>query len=201
MYVQYVTTMPPFKLPKDKDVLSLKDSIKHGPIIITAALIDVYNPYHDMAQLLFETNNFAELSKGILREYMVLGAKGQQLKYGELAETLLDVKRYEQPKRKKVCQGRGVDLISDERQVLGYGYTNIKMLKGALYDRHSPVRNEDSIEVKYFRCGYGVPWEVFIKLIREFQRRCQVHQHISRLTVIPFKLWILACLQKLHGGG
>jgi hypothetical protein len=41
--------MPPFKLPNEKDVPSLKDIIKHGPTIITAALIDVFNPYHDMA--------------------------------------------------------------------------------------------------------------------------------------------------------
>jgi hypothetical protein len=44
--------MSPFKLPNDNDVLSLKDIIKHGPTIITAALIDLFNPYHDMAQQL-----------------------------------------------------------------------------------------------------------------------------------------------------
>jgi hypothetical protein len=46
-----------------------------------ATLIDVFNPYHDMAQLNFEANNFPGVSKGILREYMALAANGQQIKF------------------------------------------------------------------------------------------------------------------------
>jgi hypothetical protein len=93
--------MPPFKLPNDSDVLLLKDVIKHGPTIITAALIYVYNPYCDMAQLVFEADNFPEISKGILREYTALAANGQHIKLRELVKTLLDIERYEQPKQKK----------------------------------------------------------------------------------------------------
>jgi hypothetical protein len=93
--------MPSFKLPNDNDVLSLKDIIKHGPTIITATLIDVFNPYHDMAQLVLEADNFPEISKVILREYMALAANGQQIKFAELVESLMAIERYEQPKQKK----------------------------------------------------------------------------------------------------
>jgi hypothetical protein len=99
--------MPPFKLPNDNDVLSLKDIIKHGPTIITSDLIGVLNPYHNMAQLVFEADNFPEVSKGILREYMALAANGQQIKFAELVESLMDIEMYEQPKQNKVRMGRG----------------------------------------------------------------------------------------------
>jgi hypothetical protein len=134
-----------------------------------------------MAQLVFEANNFAEISNGMLREYILLATKDRHIKYGELAETLLDVERYEQPKRKKVRQGREVDLMLEERQVHGYGYTNIQILYGALYDPDSPVRDEDSSEGKRFRFEYGVLWELFIELIRELKTRYQVNQHLRRL--------------------
>jgi hypothetical protein len=98
--------MPPFKLPNDNDVLSLKDIIKHGPTIIAAALIDVLNPYHDMAQLVFEAGNFPEVSKGMLREYMALAANGQQIKFAELVESLMDIERYEHRKQKNFRMGR-----------------------------------------------------------------------------------------------
>jgi hypothetical protein len=120
--------MLPFKLPNDNDVVSLKDIIKHGPTIITAALIDVFNPYHDMAQLVFEADNFPEISKGILREYMALAANRQQIKFVELVESLMDIGRYEQPKQKKVRMGRGGGVMSFERHHLHYGYTNITIL-------------------------------------------------------------------------
>jgi hypothetical protein len=58
MYVQYVLHMPPFKPPNDNNALSLKDIIRHGPIVTAAALIDIYSPYHDMAHLVFEASNF-----------------------------------------------------------------------------------------------------------------------------------------------
>jgi hypothetical protein len=119
----------------------LKDVIKHGPTIITAALIDVFNPYHDMAHLIFEADNFPEISKGILREYMALVDNGQHIKFGELVETLLDIERYEQPKQKKVHMCRGGGVISEKRHHLRYGYTNTTILYGALYDTNSPVRN------------------------------------------------------------
>jgi hypothetical protein len=117
-----------------------------------------------MEQLVFEANNFTETSKGILREYMALAENGQQIKYGELVETLLDIERYEQPKKKKVCMGRGVTIVSEERNHLHYGYTTITIFYGALYDPNSPVRDEDSREGKRFRLNYGVPWQVFIQL-------------------------------------
>jgi hypothetical protein len=98
--------MPPFKLPNANYVISLKDIIKHGLTIITAALIDVFYPYHDMAQL-FKADNFPEIPEGILREYMALAADGQQIKFTELVELLMDIERYEQPTQKKVRMGRG----------------------------------------------------------------------------------------------
>jgi hypothetical protein len=88
-------------------IRKLKMKNDHGPTIITAALIDVFNPYHDMAQLVFEADNFPEISKGILREYMALAANGQQIKFAELVESLMDIERYEQPKQKKGRMGRG----------------------------------------------------------------------------------------------
>jgi hypothetical protein len=63
---------------------------------------------------------------------MSLEANGKQIKYGELVETLLDIKRYEQPKLKKVRMRRGVDILTVERNHLHYGYTNITILHGAL---------------------------------------------------------------------
>jgi hypothetical protein len=107
MYVQYILNMPPFKPPNDNDALSLKDIIRHGPIVTTAALIDIYSPYRDMAQLVFDASNFDKKSKGILREYMVLRVKSQQIKYGELVEMHQDVEIYENSKQKNFCQGRG----------------------------------------------------------------------------------------------
>jgi hypothetical protein len=104
--------MPPCNLPNDNDVISLKDFIEHVPTIITAALIDVFNPYRDMAQLVFEADNFPEVSKGILREYMALSANGQQIKFAELVESLMDIERYEHPKKEKVLMGGGGVLCS-----------------------------------------------------------------------------------------
>jgi hypothetical protein len=135
--------MPPFKPSNDNDILSLKDVIKHSPNTITAALIDVFNPYHDiMTQLVFEADNFPEISKGILREYMALAVNGQRIKFAELVESLMDIDIYEQPKQKKVHMGRGGGIMSEERHHLRYGYKNITILYGALYDTNSPVRNE-----------------------------------------------------------
>jgi hypothetical protein len=119
--------MPPFKLPNDNYVLLLKDIIKHGPTIITAAFIDIFNPYHDTAQLVFEADNFPEVSKGILREYTALAANGQQIKFTELVQSLLNIERYDQPKHKKVRMGRWVDVMSFERHHLRYGYTICKV--------------------------------------------------------------------------
>jgi hypothetical protein len=62
---------------------------------------------NDMAQLVFEADNFPEISKGILREYMALAANGQHIKFAELVESLMDIERYDQPKQKKVHMGRG----------------------------------------------------------------------------------------------
>jgi hypothetical protein len=132
-----------------------------------------------------------KFQKSILREYMALVAKGHHIKYGELVETLLDIEIWEQPKRKKVCQGRWVDLMSEERQVLGRGYSNVQIVYGALYDPDYPVMNEDSREGTNFWLDYDVCWEVFIKLIREFETRYQFHQRLRRLKPIPFKLRIL----------
>jgi hypothetical protein len=179
----------------------MKDAIKHGPIIITAALIDVFNPHHDMAQLVFEADHFPEVSKGILREYMALAVNGQQIKFAELVESLLDIKRYDQPKQKKVLMVRGVDVMSFERHHLHYGYTNITILQGALYDTNSPVRDEKSREGKRFRLDYGVPWTVFTQICNEFEKRYQVHQSLRRLKAVPFKLRVLACLRQLRLGG
>jgi hypothetical protein len=144
----------------------LKDVIKHGPTIITAALIDVFNPHHDTTQLVFEADNFPEILKGILREYMALAANGHQIKFGELVETLLDIERYEQPNQKKVRMGRGRDIALEEIYHLRYGYTNITILYGALYDTNSPVRNENSREGKRFRLDYGVPWPIFTQICK-----------------------------------
>jgi hypothetical protein len=132
--------MPPFKLPNDNDILSLKDIIKHGPTIITSALISVFNLHHDMAQLVFEADNFPEISKGILREYMALAVNGQQIKFAELVESLMDIERYEQLKQKKFRMGRGGDIMSEERHHLCYGYTNITIL----YVLGNNVRSGDS---------------------------------------------------------
>jgi hypothetical protein len=73
------------------------------------ALFDVFNnPYHDRApHLVFEADNFPEISKGILREYMVLAVNGQQIKFAELVESRMDIERYEQPKQNEVRMGKG----------------------------------------------------------------------------------------------
>jgi hypothetical protein len=91
--------------------------------------------------------------------------------------------------------------MSEERHHLRYGYTNIKILYGALYDTNSPVRDEKSREGKRFRLDYGVPWPVFIQLCNEFEKRYEVQQCLRRLKDVPFKLRVLACLRQLRLGG
>jgi hypothetical protein len=102
----------------------------------------------------FRQTSFQKYQRGFLREYMALAVNGQQIRFGELVETMLDIERYEQHKQKKVRMGRGWNITSEERHHLHYGYTNIKILYGVLYDTNSPARNENS------RKGKCLGWSV-----------------------------------------
>jgi hypothetical protein len=162
--------------------------------------LDHLSPYHDITGIVYESDNFYKVSHSIIGGCWRRALIGDRITMDDLFQYLLDVEEYALSRLTKKRKPRGLGMEED-CETYGYGTSTKAVLFSALYDNNSPVRNDESREGRRFQLYYGVPWKVFVTLVKKFGQRFNPRALLRKQKDIPFKLCSMACLRHLRIGG
>jgi hypothetical protein len=137
-------------LPKGDDILTANDIVKYGSMVFSSCHGDISSPYHDIAGIVYEADDFYTGIHSIIMACWKRASKGYKIKMDELIEYLLDVEEYSLPKVTKPRRARGPGM-KVYIKMYGYGNSTKAVLYSGLHDVASPVRDESSREGLQFR--------------------------------------------------
>jgi hypothetical protein len=192
--------MSALDLPFADAVLKPHYILSTGATALTTILLDYRHMYHDLACIINEAEDFYEVSHDIIIAKFDDSCKGNAVTFGDQLESLVAVDAYCLPKAKKRRKKRG-EGMKEDRERYNCGASNKAILFEAMYDRDSPIHDEQSRPGKQIRRDYGVSWVVFINVCNAIERRFNPCSWMRKLKDVPFKLRIKACLRQLRLGG
>jgi hypothetical protein len=85
-------------LPKGGDILTANGIVKYGSMVFSSCHGDISSPYHDIAGIVYEADNFYIVLHSIIMACWKRASKGDTIAMDELIEYLLDVEEYSLPK-------------------------------------------------------------------------------------------------------
>jgi hypothetical protein len=187
-------------LPKGDDILTANDIVKYGSVVFSSFHGDISIPYHYIAGIVYEADDFYTVLHSIIMACWKRASKGEKITMDELLEYLLDVEENSLPKVTKPRRARGPGMKVD-RKMYGYGTSTKAVLYSGLHDASSPIRDESSREGLQFRLDYGVPRSVFQTIIKLLDDKFAPRSSMRKLRDILFELRVMACLRHLRLGG
>ena len=128
-------------LPKADAVLDANDVVKFGTVALAHCLADRWCPYHDLAGIVYEAEDFYQTSHSIVMRCWKRVSVGDRITMEDLLDALLDVEEYDLTKTTKHRKSRGPGMKED-REAYGYGTSTKAALYSALYDLQSPGTTE-----------------------------------------------------------
>jgi hypothetical protein len=78
-------------LPKGDDILTANDIVKYGSMVFSSCHGDISRPYHDIAGIVYEEDDFYTVLHSIIMACWKRASKGENITSDELIEYLLDV--------------------------------------------------------------------------------------------------------------
>jgi hypothetical protein len=75
--------------------------------------------------------------------------------------------------------------MKEDRKRYTYGASNKAILFEAMYDRDSPIHDEQSRSGKKIRTDYGVPWVVFSNFCNEIEQQFNRCSWMRKLKDVP----------------
>jgi hypothetical protein len=187
-------------LPKGDDILTANDIVKYGSVVFSCCHGDKSSPYHAIAGIVYEADDFYTVLHSIIMACWKRASKGDNITMDELLEYLLDVEEYSLPKVTKPMRARGAGM-KVYRIMCGYGTSTKAVLYSGLYDASSPIPDELSREGLQLHLDYGVPWSVSQTTIKLFDDKFAPRSSMRKLRDIPCYLRVMACLRHLRLGG
>jgi hypothetical protein len=100
-------------IPKGDDVLSANEIVKYGSVVFSCGHGEKLSPYHDIAGIVYEAENFYTVLHNIIMGCWKRASIGENITMNELLEYLLDVEEYSLPKFTKPRRSRGVIMNVD----------------------------------------------------------------------------------------
>jgi hypothetical protein len=120
-------------LSKGDDILSTNDIVKYGSVVFSCCHGDTSSPYHDIAGIFYEVDDFYTVLHTIIMGCWKIALIGDKITMDELLEYLLDLEEYYLPKVIKPRMSRGTGKKVD-RIVYGNCTSTKAFLFSGLYD-------------------------------------------------------------------
>jgi hypothetical protein len=149
----------PDELPNADTVLDASDILQYGTLALSHILTDRWSPYHDIAGIVYQADDFMRFHTTLL-----WGA-GNLCLMDELLDCLLDVELYSLPNISKERKPRGPGMKED-RVTFGYGtstkashnfHTHQKQITLTLFQPKKKIQHGTHIErrLRFLPCANG----------------------------------------------
>jgi hypothetical protein len=159
----------PDKLPIADTVLDANDIVRYGTLALSHILTDHLSPYHDIACIIYQADDFYEVSHNIVMGCWKRASMGDVITMDEVLDSLLDVELYSLPNISKGRKSRGPGMKED-RVKFGYGTSTKAILYSALHSTNSPIHDDGLRQGKRYRKYYGVSWQLFEEFIKTLDK-------------------------------